>query len=96
MFQDSTTKRAATSHLIASLKSTLAKKGLTGRQAGVLLVFASGPTTGIGTAITTAKTVIGIVKKKVKGFSSVRGSGYWSGSGNNFRFEVFFFSKSVG
>lgn len=86
---------SATSGLIAALKHDLVTRHLLGRQAGVLLVFAPGPLSGVSQAINTANSVIGIVRSKVSGFSGVQGSGYWSGSGNSFHFKIFFFSAQA-
>lgn len=90
--QDSDTSPAGDAALVSALSADLAASHLTGRQAGVLLVFASGSDSGINQAISTAQSVIGVVRTRVSGFSSVTGQGYWNGDGNGFKFEIFFFS----
>jgi hypothetical protein len=90
--QDSSTRSAAKDQLVAALNARLAARKLKGRQAGVLLVFASGPPDGISQAVATAQSVVGLVRSSVPGFGGVSGKGYWSGSGDNLEFEIFFFS----
>jgi hypothetical protein len=94
-FQDPATEPAAASRLVRLLNRALAARHLGGRQAGVLLVFASGPQTAISEAISTAKSVIRIVRSKVAGFSKVSSAGYWSGTGDSFEFEIFFYARSA-
>jgi hypothetical protein len=93
-WQDPGTIAAGKAALLSELNSDLAGRHLTGRQAGVLLVFASGPETGINQAIATAQAVIGVVRVRVPGFSAVTGQGYWNGDGSGFKFEIFFFSAA--
>ena len=86
------TRAVADTRLVHALEMALRSRHLANRQAGVLLVFASGPEYGIDQAVTTAQSVVSVVRHRVKAFSMVSGKGYWSGSGDNFEFEVFFFS----
>lgn len=94
-FQDPVTEPAAASSLVRLLNHVLDTRKMAGRQAGVLLVFASGPESAIDQAISTAKSVIGLVRRKVPGFSQVSSAGYWNGAGDYFKFEIFFFSRSA-
>lgn len=94
-FQNPASEAAAASSLVRLLNRALAARKMVGRQAGVLLVFASGPESAIDQAISTAKSVIGLVRRKVPGFSQVSSAGYWNGVGNYFKFEIFFFSRSA-
>jgi hypothetical protein len=94
-FQDPATEPAAASRLVRLLNHALTARKMVGRQAGVLLVFASGPESAIDQAISTAKSVIGLVRRNVPGFSQVSSAGYWNGAGDYFKFEIFFFSRSA-
>jgi hypothetical protein len=93
--QDPSTHASADADLIAALNRQLAAGSLRGRRAGVLLVFASGPSDAINQAIATARSVIGLVRGQVPGFGRVSGQGYWSGGGDSFKFEIFFFSAQA-
>jgi hypothetical protein len=92
--QDPATKSAADTQLVQALEGKLAASHLAGRQAGVLLVFASGPPDGIDQAIANANSVISVVRARVPGFGQVSPKGYWSGAGDDFEFEIFFFSAA--
>lgn len=93
-FQNPATQPAARSRLLTALKRELHKPKLRGQQAGFLLVFASGPVTGINQAIATAKTVVAIVRDKIPAFSEASGLGYWGGStANSLKFTIFFFAR---
>lgn len=92
LLQDPATQSQGDAQVLAALNGSLAQAGLSNRRAGVLLVFASGPSTGINQAISTAQSVIGLVRSRVPGFAAVAGQGYWNGDGNGLKFEVFFFS----
>jgi hypothetical protein len=78
--------------LVRALRDQLRHRHLTGRHAGFVLVFASGPTSGIAQAQSTAKHVIGLVRASDATFADVSGEGYWTGKGgDHFEFEVFFY-----
>jgi hypothetical protein len=88
---DPATHSAAVAQLIGDLRRQLAADGLAGRQAGFVLAFAYGPITGIDQAISTATSVVNILRAKESGFSQISGLGLWSGSGE-FEFKIFFFT----
>jgi hypothetical protein len=88
---DPATHSAAVAQLTGDLRKQLVADGLGGRQAGFVLVFAYGPITGIGQAISTATSVVNILRAKESGFSQISGLGLWSGSGE-FEFKIFFFA----
>lgn len=88
---DPATSAAAVGKLLGELRKQLAASKLQGRQAGFVIVLAYGPIDGIGQAISTANSVVGILKKKESQFSGAAGLGYWSGSAG-FEFKIFFFA----
>ena len=88
---DPATHDVAVQQLLSQLQQQLAAQGLRGRQAGFVLIFAYGPIGGIGQAISTANSVLDVIRAKESGFSQVSGSGFWMGSGN-FEFRIFFFA----
>jgi hypothetical protein len=92
-FQNQATRRAAKYQLLAGLNRELRRLRLRGRQAGFVLVFASGPQNAIGQAVVTAKSVVKIVRAGNSTFAEATGLGYWSGSGNYIKFVVFFFAR---
>jgi hypothetical protein len=85
------TRPQAITSLIQGLNEQLAAQHLQGRQAGFVLVFASAPESGIGQAIDTAKSVIEIIRSRDATFAQASGEGLWSGAGNYFHFQIFFF-----
>lgn len=85
------THAAAVAKLLGELKRQLASRGTQGRQAGFVIILAYGPVDGIGQAISTANSVVGILKAKESQFSGIAGLGYWSGS-PGFEFKIFFFA----
>jgi hypothetical protein len=88
---DPATHDTAVTQLIGDLRQQLVTRGLEGRQAGFVLVFAYGPIEGIGPAISTADSVVNILRERENGFSQISGQGLWSGSGE-FEFKIFFFT----
>lgn len=79
--------------LISELSAKLAAHHLQQRQAGFVLVYASAPEAEIGQALTSASAALGIIKSKDgKVFADAAGEGLWSGSGNGFEFQIFFFA----
>jgi hypothetical protein len=88
---DTATRAAAIGKLLGELHRQLTARRLQGRQAGFVIVLAYGPIYGIGQAISTADSVVGILKAKESQFSGVAGLGYWSGS-SGFEFKIFFFA----
>jgi hypothetical protein len=92
-FQNQVTERTAESQLLNALNQQLAQLHEQGQEAGFVLVFASGPESGIDQAVATANSVVNIVRVKDPVFSEASGLGYWSGAGNYFKFVVFFFSR---
>jgi hypothetical protein len=94
-FQNQATEGAAKSQLLGALNQKLDQLHLQGKQAGFVLVFASGPQSGIDQAVATANSVVNIVRTRDSTFSEASGLGYWSGSGDYFKFVVFFFSGST-
>jgi hypothetical protein len=93
-FQDQATRQTARSQLLSGLDQKLSQLHLQGQQAGFVLVFASGSENEIDQAVATANSIVNIVRAKDSTFSQASGLGYWSGSGNYFKFVVFFFSRS--
>jgi hypothetical protein len=92
-FQNQATQRTAESQLLSALNQQLDQLHQQGQQAGFVLVFASGPESGIDQAVATANSVVNIVRVKDPTFSEASGLGYWNGAGNYFKFVVFFFSR---
>lgn len=92
-FQGQGTQHAATAQLLAALNRKMGQLHLRGRQAGFVLVFASGPESAIGQAVATADSVARIVRARNSEFSEASGLGYWNGAGDYFKFVVFFFSS---
>jgi hypothetical protein len=88
---DPATSAAAVGKLLGELRNELAARKVQGRQAGFVIVLAYGPIDGIGQAISTANSVVGILKKQESQFSGAAGLGYWSGSAG-FEFKIFFFA----
>jgi hypothetical protein len=92
-FQNPGTRHAAATQLLVALGRKIRNLHLQGRQAGFVLVFASGPSTAIGQAVATADSVVRIVRTRSSEFSEASGLGYWNGAGNYFKFVVFFYSS---
>ena len=90
--EDPATRGAALSQLLRDLGMKLRARGFQSRQAGFVLIFASGPVTGIGQAEAAATTVLKVIRNRAPGFSGTSGQGFWTGSGDYFQFEVFFFA----
>lgn len=90
--QDPLTEQGAAARLISRLKHDLAVQGLQDRQAGVFLVFASGPSSAIDQAISNARSVVRITKRRIATFSKASTAAYWSGQGDSFKFEIFFYT----
>lgn len=88
---DEATRSAAITKLLGELRTQLADRGLRGRQAGFVIVFAYAPIDNIGQAISAANSVVDTLKAKESQFSGVAGLGYWSGSAG-FEFKIFFFA----
>lgn len=88
---DAATSTAAIAKLVGELRNQLAAHGMQGRQVGFVIVLAYGPIDGIGPAISTANSVVGILKAKESQFSGAAGLGYWTGS-PGFEFKIFFFA----
>jgi hypothetical protein len=88
---DPTTHAAAVTQLLGELQNQLASRRMQGHQVGFVIVLAYGPIDGISQAISTANSVVGILKAKESQFSGTAGLGYWSGS-PGFEFKIFFFA----
>lgn len=91
-FQESATRPQAITELISKLNQQLAAGHLQHRKAADVTVFASGPISGINQAISTANYVLHILRERDPIFANATGQGYWSGSGNDFEFQIRFFS----
>jgi len=94
-FEGGAPAAGAVSALLRQLNQALASRHLQHEQAGFVQVFASGPVTAIGQALTAAKQVISIVEQRSPAFADAVGRGYWSGSGDYLKFVVFFFTTPV-
>jgi hypothetical protein len=92
-FENQATQHLAEAQLLSGLNQQLDQRHLRGQHAGFVLVFASGPESGINQAVTTANSVVNIVRAKDSAFSEASGLGFWSGTGNYFKFVVFLFSR---
>lgn len=90
--QDPATRGQAIAQILRDLNDTLAAQRLQARQAGFVLVFASGPVTGIGPAVATAGQVLRVVRGRDATFAGTSGQGFWTGTGDEFQFEIFFFA----
>ena len=91
---DRPTRAGAISELIRKVDHALSARKLTGRQAGFVLVFASGPVTGIGQAVQTANLVVRELRDRDPVFAGAGGAGYWQGTGNAISLKIFFFVGS--
>jgi hypothetical protein len=88
---DAATRSAAVARLLGELRKQFVVRGLQRRQAGFVIVLAYGPIYGIGQAISTANSVVRILRTKESQFSGAAGLGYWQGSAG-FEFKIFFFA----
>jgi TIR domain len=91
-FQESATRPQAITEVIGELNQQLAAKHLQHRKAADVTVFASGPISGIGLAMSTANYVLHILYERDPIFAKATGQGYWSGQGDGFEFQIRFFS----
>lgn len=94
--QNPVTRAQALGHILSDLQRELLARSLQGRRAGFVLIFGSGPVTGITAAQAAAQSVLRFIEKRDAVFGQTSGQGYWMGSGNGFSFKVFFFAKPNG
>lgn len=80
--------------LVADVVRKLRSRKLSGRRAGVILVFASGPVTGITSATAAARIAVRALRKQDKVvFGRASSMPLWRGSGNGFKLVIFFFTR---
>jgi hypothetical protein len=80
----------AISRVIKRLDQQLAARGLRGRQAGLVQVFASGAITEIGQANSAAHLVLGALMRGDPIFAKASGQSFWTGTGDYFWFQIYF------
>ncbi|GAA2372940.1 hypothetical protein [Nonomuraea africana] len=88
-FRDAGRRAAATRELLRRIDAELKARDLTGRRAGFVLAFASGPEPGA--AQRTAEVVYQDLRRRHKVFRDSSGLGYWTGAGDHLEFKIFFF-----
>jgi hypothetical protein len=93
-FNPGAVNEQAAAELLKDINREVAGQHMQGHQAGFVLVFASGPSYGIGQAIASANTVIKLIRSRDPAvFGQVTGEGLWNGQGNNtFHFQIFFYT----
>jgi len=87
---DPATRPLAISRVIRRIGQQLAARGLWGRQAGLVQVFASGAITEIGSANRAARLVLGALLRRDPIFAKAAGQSFWTGSGDYFLFQIYF------
>jgi Caspase domain len=90
--QDATTRSSAIGHIMSSLDHQLVAHHLQGRRVGLVQVFVSGPITGIPQSNSVARLVLGGLRRRDPIFSQAAGQGFWNGTGDNFLFQIYFFT----
>ena len=90
--QDATTRSSAIGRIMSSLDHQLVAHHLQGRRVGLVQVFVSGPITGIPQSNSVARLVLGGLRQRDPIFSQAAGQGFWNGTGDNFLFQIYFFT----
>jgi hypothetical protein len=77
--------------LTETLNTEISASTWKGKRPGFVEVFASGSESQIYQAMTAASLVLSHLRQDDPIFANASGSEYWSGSGNRFQFDIFFF-----
>ncbi|WP_433380832.1 hypothetical protein ACQPZX_16010 [Actinoplanes sp. CA-142083] len=84
---------AAEREVLTAVRNELAKRGLSGKRAGFVEVFAAGPTDDIRTSLDTAEAVLrNLQRREPAMFGKASGDGYWGGTGDDLNFKIFFYN----
>jgi hypothetical protein len=90
------TRAHAVAALMSGLRAQLAQKHLLGERSGFVLVFVTsvaGANDPINEAVNVAKRIIPILRTQdAATFRGTSGEGLWGGSGEDFHFQIFFFT----
>ncbi len=89
---DPTTRSRAVNRIIRRLNQELAARHLQGRRVGLVEVFAPGPITRIGGSEHAAHVVLDRIRRRDPMFSKAAGQSFWTGYGDSFVFQIYFFT----
>jgi hypothetical protein len=89
---DPATRSRALRRVINRINQQLSAHNLQGRQAGLVQIFASGPITGIVGSERAAHFVLDSIRRHDTIFAKAAGQTFWTGSGDYFVFQIYFFT----
>jgi len=86
------TRSRALRRIIARLYRQLAIRNLQGRRVGLVQIFAPGPITEILRSERAARFVLDSIQRRDAIFAQAAGQSFWTGDGDNFVFQIYFFT----
>ncbi len=89
---DHTTRSRAINRIIRRLNQQIAARHLQGRRVGLVQVFAPGPITRIAGSERAAHVVLDRIRRRDPMFSKAAGQSFWTGYGDSFVFQIYFFT----
>jgi hypothetical protein len=78
--------------IIGRLDRQLAARNLQGRRVGLVQIFAPGPITEIVRSERAARFVLDSIQRRDAIFAQAASQSFWTGDGNNFVFQIYFFT----
>ncbi|WP_432967412.1 hypothetical protein [Dactylosporangium sp. CA-233914] len=84
---------SARGDVLTKVRAELAGRGLTGKQAGFVEVFASGSKDEIDACVQSAEIVLEALRSEEPAtFGRAAGDAYWGGRGDDLSFKIFFYN----
>jgi Caspase domain len=89
---DPATRSHALSRVISRINRQISQRNLQGRQVGLVQIFASGSITGIVGSERAAHFVLNSIRRRDTTFAKAAGQTFWTGNGDYFVFQIYFFT----